>query len=154
MGAMRAHPVLLFDDQCAVCRRIANWVKTSAKNENGDLSLVVRPIGEDPEDLKKLSSNLNIWEAYATIHLVMPDGTLKMGGEAVAEVLRNLPRTKWLARSFSMSLFGVRPFQNILNACYVLLADIRPLLGCESCGAPKFWVKPIHQSIQWLKLKF
>jgi hypothetical protein len=58
---------------------------------------------------------VRIWDAYATIRLLMPDGSMKLGGEAVAEVLRRLPPTKWLAHSFSLSILGVRPFQALLN---------------------------------------
>jgi predicted DCC family thiol-disulfide oxidoreductase YuxK len=144
-------PILLFDDECAVCRRIAGWVKTSAKTKRGSPSLIVQPIGEDPKAIELLSPGLSIWEAYAIIHIVMPDGRLKLGGEAVAEVFRNLPRTRWLARSCSISLFGLRPFQKMLDLAYLILADVRPLLGCESCGAQKFWVKPIYRTMKWIK---
>ena len=34
-----------------------------------------------------MSPGLDIWDAYATIHLLMPDGSMRLGGEAVAEVL-------------------------------------------------------------------
>jgi predicted DCC family thiol-disulfide oxidoreductase YuxK len=139
-------PILLFDNECGVCRRIAGWVKKSAQLKSGKTSLVVRPIGDDPEALRVLSPGLDIWEAYATIHVVMPDGSMKRGGEAVAEVLRELPRTRWLARSFAISIFGFRPFQSILNMAYFILADVRPLFGCESCGTPSLWVR----SIKWL----
>jgi hypothetical protein len=47
-----------------------------------------------------LHPDLDIWDAYETIHVMMPDGSMKLGGEAVAEVLRNLPNTKWFAASF------------------------------------------------------
>ena len=128
-------PILLFNDECAVCRQIANWVKKSAKAKNVESSIIVRPIGEDPKALALLSPGLSIWDAYATIHLVMPDGQLKLGGEAVAEVFRSLHSTRWLAKSFSIRLFGFRPFQKMLDIAYAILADIRPIFGCESCGA-------------------
>ena len=35
---------------------------------------------------------------------------MKLGGEAVAEVLRNLPNTQWLAKSFNFSVLGFSPF--------------------------------------------
>jgi predicted DCC family thiol-disulfide oxidoreductase YuxK len=146
--------VLLFDDECNVCRHIAAWVTRSAQTKAGPSSLVVQPIGEDPQVLERLSPGLSIWDAYATIHIVMPDGSVKIGGEAVAEVFRNLPRTRRLAKIFSVSLFGFRPFQKILNLSYLLLADIRPILGCESCGAPKPWVKPIYKVVHWFKTIF
>ena len=138
-----AGPILLYNDECSVCRRIAGWVKKSAMGKSGESSIVVQPIGDDPKVLKALNPGLDIWEAYATIHTLMPDGTMKLGGESVAEVFRNLPNTKWFAWSFSVSIFGFRPFQMVLNLGYTILADIRPLFGCESCGIPGWWSRPI-----------
>jgi predicted DCC family thiol-disulfide oxidoreductase YuxK len=144
-------PVLLYDDECAVCSRIAKWVQTSARSKKmNEPTLTVKPIGEDPKPIELLSPGLSIWDAYATIHLVMPDGQIKKGGEAIAEVFRNLPKTAWFAQSLSWSLFGVRPVQKILDFAYLILADIRPLLGCKSCGTPKPWVRPLHKLQQWV----
>jgi len=145
----QAKPILLFNDECGICRRIARWVERSERRVEGPPSVVLRPIGDDPEALKALSPNLDIWDAYATIHMLMPDGSVKRGGEAVAEVLRNLRSTRWFARSFTVSLFGVRPFQIMLNAAYAVLADVRPLFGCESCGTPGFGLKPLALTIKW-----
>ena len=151
---MQTNPVLLFNDECAVCRRIGNWVKKSAVDKSGNASMVVRPIGDDPEALRLLDPELDIWDAYATIHILMPDGSMKVGGEAVAEVLRGLRNTKWFAWIFSISIFGFRPFQMAMNVAYVILADVRPLFGCESCGKPSFWVRPIAPTIKWVKSLF
>jgi predicted DCC family thiol-disulfide oxidoreductase YuxK len=137
-----AKPILLYNDECAVCRHIAKWVQRVGKDKAGETRLVERAIGDDPAALRALSPNLDIWDAYATIHLLMPDGSMKLGGEAVAEVLRRLPPTRWLARSFSLRILGVRPFQSILNLSYFILADSRPIFGCESCGTPNLWVRP------------
>jgi hypothetical protein len=76
---------------------------------------------------------------------------MKLGGEAVAEVFRDLPRTRWFAWTFAVSVFGLRPFQTILNVAYALLADVRPLFGCESCGTPNSWVKAIRWTIKWVR---
>jgi hypothetical protein len=40
----------------------------------------------------------------------MPDGAMKLGGEAIAEVLRRLPNTEWFAGIFALRLSGHRPF--------------------------------------------
>jgi len=149
---MPSQPILLFDDECGVCRKIAAWVKRSAQLKSGGTSLIVRPIGNDPEALRRLNPELDIWQAYATIHVVMPDQSLKLGGEAVAEVLRRLPRTSWLARSFAVCIFGLRPFQALLNLGYLILADVRPLFGCESCGSPSPWVRAIKWFMKLPKL--
>ena len=138
---IRRTPILLFDDECSVCRRIASWVRRSATSGNRPSTLTVRPIGNDPVALRSLSPGLDIWKAYETIHLLMPDGTMRVGGEAIAETLRRLPSSEWLARCFSWRIFGYRPFQRILDIAYLVLADVRPLLGCESCGSSSKWVK-------------
>jgi predicted DCC family thiol-disulfide oxidoreductase YuxK len=148
-------PILLYNDECGVCRRIARWVERSARGEAGEArSVLERPIGDDPEALRALSPVLDIWDAYATIHLLMPDGSMKLGGEAVAEVLRRLPATRWFARTFELSVFGFRPFQAVLNLSYALLADVRPLFGCESCGTPSVWLRPFFWLIKRVEAVF
>jgi predicted DCC family thiol-disulfide oxidoreductase YuxK len=91
---MQSKPILLFNDECAVCLRIGHWVQKSAQSKAGETSITVRPIGDNPEALRSLHAGLDIWDAYETIHVLMPEGSMKLGGEAVAEVLRNLPNTK------------------------------------------------------------
>jgi predicted DCC family thiol-disulfide oxidoreductase YuxK len=147
-------PILLFDGECGVCRRIARWVEKSETGKSGDKSIIERPIGDDPEALRLLNPDLDIWDAYATIHLLMPDGSMKLGGEAVAEVLRHLPGTQWFTWTFAFSVFGFRPFQAILDLAYTILADIRPIFGCESCGTPSLWIKPIRWTIKQAEAAF
>ena len=146
-------PILLFDNECGVCRHIAHWVRTSAQDKSGNTTIIVHPIGDDPERLWSLNPELDIWNAYATIHVLMPDGSMKLGGEAVAEVLRSLPKARWFTWVFAVSLFGFRPFQKMLDLSYTILADVRPLFGCESCGTPS-WVKPIKSLIKRIKALF
>jgi len=38
----------------------------------------------------------------------------------------------------------------MLDLSYTILADVRPLFGCESCGTPG-WVKPIKSLIKKTK---
>jgi predicted DCC family thiol-disulfide oxidoreductase YuxK len=147
-------PILLFNDECTVCRRLGHWVQKSAQSSSGETSIIVRPIGDDPEALRLLHPDLDIWDAYETIHVLMPDGSMKLGGEAVAEVLRNLPKTEWFASSFAVRMFGIRPFQLMLNLAYTILADVRPLFGCESCGTTSVWVRSIRGLIKWTKAIF
>lgn len=136
-------PILLYDGECGFCRRIAHWVQKAATPASGPPCLVVRAIGEDPAALYLLSPQLTIWEAYAAPHVLMPDGSIKRAGEAIAEVFRRLPSTQWFAGIFAVTIGGVQPFQILLNGATTMLADIRPLFGCESCGEPSPWVKPL-----------
>ena len=137
-----ARPMLLFNDECGVCRHIAGWVSAAAQGHGKDSPLDVQAIGEDPQALHALNPALNIWDAYDTVHLLLPDGSMRLGGEAVAEVLRRLPATRWFAWCFAIRLFGWQPFQQVLNLAYTILADVRPIFGCESCGTPSAWVRP------------
>jgi hypothetical protein len=123
-------------------------------SKSGSPSILAQPIGDDPKALRVLNSKLDIWDAYATIHVLMPDGTMKLGGEAVAEVLRDLPNTKWFTGCFTFGFFGFRPFQMLLNFGYLILSDVRPLLGCESCGMPSVWLRPFLKTVKWVQGRF
>jgi predicted DCC family thiol-disulfide oxidoreductase YuxK len=147
-------PILLYNDECGVCRRVARWVQRSGQSSLAETSIIERPIGDDPQVLRSLNPTLDIWEAYETIHLLMPDGSMKRGGEAVAEVLRTLPNTRWFSGAFAVNIFGVRPFQIVLNAAYAVLADVRPLLGCKSCGTPSLWMRPLAWLVKRAKSLF
>jgi predicted DCC family thiol-disulfide oxidoreductase YuxK len=138
-------PILLFNDECAVCRYIGHWVQRSAQGKSGEASILVQPIGDDPERLRSLNPDLDIWDAYETIHVLMPDGSMRLGGEAVAETLRDLPNSQWFAWTFATTIFGLRPFQVMLDVAYTILADVRPLFGCESCGKSK-----LLRPLQWV----
>lgn len=144
-----AKPILLYDGSCAVCQTIANWVQKSAATQSSGPRLLVQAIGDDPAALQRTAPGLDIWEAYKTNYLIVPNGPMKHGGEAVAEVFRILPITSWAAGIFEIHILGGRPFQAALNTAYAILTDVRPLLGCGSCGAPKPWVRPIHRLLQW-----
>jgi predicted DCC family thiol-disulfide oxidoreductase YuxK len=148
MSAAHAEPILLYNGECAVCRRIAAWVATSAHDAAGARTLAERPIGDDPAALRALVPGLDIWDAYETIHFVMPDGSLARGGEAVAEVLRRCPNCRWFAWTFAVGAFGFRPFQLVLDLGYTILSDARPLLGCESCGIPSPWVRAVRAIVR------
>ena len=147
-------PVLLYDDECNVCRHIAAWVRKSAQGAGSDVLITVRGIGEDPQALKALNPALDIWAAYDHIHLLMPDGSMRLGGGAVAEVLRLLPATRWLTGCLMWRVFGWYPFQRLLDLAYALLADIRPILGCESCGQPSPALRPFVWLSRQIRARF
>jgi predicted DCC family thiol-disulfide oxidoreductase YuxK len=142
--------ILLYNSDCSVCRKLSSWViANDAKSAGGGDLIDERPIGHDPAALTAIHPDLDIWQAYETIHLVMPDGTIKKGGEAVAEVLRRLPDTGWATGLLDISIAGWRPFQAALNLAYTILDRIRPALGCESCGTPApWWAKPIEWAVK------
>lgn len=148
-------PILLYNGDCAVCRRIAAWVQAAEAKNPGGVNLIEKPIGDDPDALLALNPNLNIWDAYSAVHVLMPDGSMRVGGEAVAEVLKRLPNTAWFGQLFDVEVFGKRPFQALLNGGYYVLDKVRPALGCESCGerAP-VWARPLEWAVKGYKALF
>ncbi len=143
--------LLLYNDRCATCRKIASWIVRDDSVQHGGKQLVdARAIGGDPKAFAKVVPNLDYYDAYTTPHVVMPDGTVKAGGEAIAEVLMRLPETRWFAWLFKVHVGSWRPFQGMLNGSYYLLDHLRPALGCESCGEREvpWWGKPIAWTVQ------
>lgn len=154
-GATRnGTPILLYDDECGVCRHMAQWVRGVAQDAAGAPTIDVRPIGEDPEALRRLDPTLDIWKVYAKSHLLMPDGSILVAGEAVAEVLRRSPGMAWFAWLFAVRVFDRRPFQGLLDLGYVILSDVRPIFGCKSCGAPALWARPFAWLVKVAKKAF
>jgi predicted DCC family thiol-disulfide oxidoreductase YuxK len=148
--------VLLYNDQCSVCRKVSGWVKASDEPKNGGNQRIdERPIGHDPEALKLVHPSIDIWDAYEKVHLVLPNGEVKKGGEAVGEVLRRLPQTDWIGPFLDLKVLGLRPFQKLVDGGYYVLDRLRPALGCESCGTPvPWWGKPIDWARKgWQSLK-
>ncbi len=145
-------PILFYNQYCETCDAIAGWVKRADK-KGGDL-ISERPIPKYQEDLDKIVPGLDLNEVYATSHLIMPDGTVYQGGEAVREVLERLNSTKWFADVFQVEIAGHKPFQAALNAGYHILDASRPALGCTSCGpnAVPTWAKPIKWVVDGVKV--
>jgi hypothetical protein len=113
--------------------------------------LDVRPIGDDPAALMRLHPGLNIWDAYAIVHLLMPDGSMQTGGAAVAEVLRRLPAMRGLAQIIDLHIGGFRPGVFAVNIAYTVLAEIRPLLGCASCGSSNPVIQSVGRLLAWFR---
>jgi predicted DCC family thiol-disulfide oxidoreductase YuxK len=144
-------PVLLFNSQCEVCQVLSSWVK--AADLKGDDLIDERPLPNDPTALKQIHPDLDIWKAYEEIHVVMPDGRLLKGGEAIAEVLKRLPYTSWMSGLFNLEVFGKKPGVAALHVAYKFLDAIRPALGCSSCGGGPvvWWAKPIKWGADLVK---
>lgn len=144
-------PVLFYNQYCETCDAIAGMVK-KADRRGGDV-IDEQSIPKYQEDLDKMIPGLKLEDVYTTSHLVMPDGTVYRGGDAVREVLERLSLTGWFSDVFGIKVGEHMPFQAILNKGYALLDAIRPALGCTSCGpnATPTWAKPIKWVVDAVK---
>jgi len=83
---------------------VKSWSQTSAHSTAGQTSLVERPIVDDRQALRVFHANPDI------------DGLMKLGGDAVANVLRNLPNAKWSAWTLAIDSGGFGPFKMASHA--------------------------------------
>jgi len=93
-------PTLVFDGSCGFCRDTVALV--ARRDRARRIELV--PF-QDAERVSRLG--LSGPAVAAALHLVLPDGRVFAGADAVAELFRLLPRLGWAARLFDLP--GMRP---------------------------------------------
>ena len=116
-----AGPVLLYDGDCAFCK---TWV---SRLQRLDLAGAVRcvPSSErwEIEGLPPISDA----ELDRAMHLVTADGKILVGARSIPEIVRHLPRYRWLRAVFAMP--GV---PHVADGVYWAIAKRRHRLGCGS----------------------
>lgn len=117
---MLTRPVLLWDGDCGFCQR---WVRRLESRDAGDRieTLKATDRAKYPELLGITDHALN-----HAMHLALPDGRVLAGGRAVPEILRLLPRWRWVAW-----VFGIPGVAWATDRVYGWVAARRHKLGCE-----------------------
>ncbi|HEY7364084.1 MAG TPA: DUF393 domain-containing protein [Methylomirabilota bacterium] len=120
---MGAPAVLIYDGDCAMCRSSALW-------------LMRRALGRGAEQLEILPCRSAARRArfpaideaacLAAMQLVLPDGRVVSGADAVPELLARMPGWRWLGRVFDVP--GARPFA---RRVYAWIAANRMKLSCR-----------------------
>ena len=111
-----ARPTLIYDGECGFCRqwvdRVRRWDRRRA------LALV--PF---QDQARVAALGLPLPALAAAMHLVLPDGRVFAGADAVAELLRLLEGNRWLAWPFRLP--GVLP---VARRVYAAIARRRHCL--------------------------
>jgi ubiquinone biosynthesis monooxygenase Coq7 len=115
--------VLIYDGDCAMCRASALW-------------LMRRALGAGAEELEILPCRSPARRArfpqiddaacLSAMQLVLPDGRILSGADAVPELLDRMPGWRWLRRAFDVP--GARP---IARRAYAWIARNRMKLSCR-----------------------
>jgi len=100
-------PILIYDDQCAFCRR---WVRRLKRWDRAD-AIVLLPLA-DPE--APLVARRDTAALRRAAHLVRPDGTVFAGAAAARELFGFLP-LGWILRA-AMRIPGVLPVAEMVYA--------------------------------------
>jgi predicted DCC family thiol-disulfide oxidoreductase YuxK len=116
--------VLVYDAECAMCRASALWLMRRASSA-GALEILPCRSPVRRERFPQISD-----EACMTaMQLVLPDGHVVTGADAVPELLRRIWGWRWAAGFFALP--GVRPLGRRL---YAWVARNRMKISCRRPG--------------------
>lgn len=112
--------VLIYDGECPVCRASALWIMRLAL-VGGDLEILPCRSEERRERFPGISEAA----CLEAMQLVLPDGRVCAGADAVPELLRRIPGLRWAARLFGLP--GTRPVARVV---YRWIARNRLRISC------------------------
>jgi predicted DCC family thiol-disulfide oxidoreductase YuxK len=98
---MRAErPTLIYDGECGFCQRAVDLVRRRDRERR----LALIPF---QDQARVAAFGIPLPALAAAMHLLLPDGRVFAGADAAPEILRLLPRWRWLAWLFRVP--GVLP---------------------------------------------
>jgi predicted DCC family thiol-disulfide oxidoreductase YuxK len=94
--------VLVYDSDCPVCRAAADWVRRNAEAPGTFEYLPCRS-----EETRSRFPAIAEAACLQAMHLVLPDGTLLIGEQALPEILHRTRRYRWAAILFRLPGAGI-----------------------------------------------
>lgn len=113
--------VLIYDAECPVCRASALWLMRRALMTGG-LEILPCRAGERQVRFPQITDAA----CMRAMHLVLPDGRVVTGADAVPELLRRVRGFRYVAGLFELP--GVRP---VARHLYAWIARNRMRLTCD-----------------------
>jgi predicted DCC family thiol-disulfide oxidoreductase YuxK len=117
--------VLIYDADCPMCRASALWLMRLALSRG---ALEILPC-RSPVRAMRFPS-LREEACMSAMQLVLPDGRILAGADAVPELLRRIRGLGWLA-----TLFGLPTLQPVARRVYGWIARHRMRLSCAATPA-------------------
>ena len=118
---------LIYDGECSMCRASALWLMRRAM-AGGSTDLEILPC-RSPVRRERFPF-IDDATCMTAMQLVLPDGRVLAGADAAPEILRRIPRWRWVAGFFSLP--GARPFARRI---YGWIARNRMRISCARGGA-------------------
>lgn len=116
-----ASAVLIYDGECSMCRASALWLMRRALT-GGQLEIL--PCRSPARRAR--FPQIDEAQCLTAMQLVLPDGRVLSGADAVPEILARIPRWRWLGRLFELP--GARPLS---RRVYAWIARNRMRLSCR-----------------------
>jgi predicted DCC family thiol-disulfide oxidoreductase YuxK len=114
--------VLIYDGDCPLCRASALWLLRRAE-AGGARDLELLP-SRSPARRRRFPQ-VSDEACQRAMQLVLPDGRVLAGADAVPEILRRIPRWRWLA-----GVLAWPPVRPLSRRVYRWVADNRMRLSC------------------------
>jgi predicted DCC family thiol-disulfide oxidoreductase YuxK len=86
--------VLIYDEDCPICRKAAHWVE---RNKKGD---VLELLPCQAEVVRSRFPSMDETVCMKAMQLVLPDGRVLPGEKALPEIMKRLRRYDWVAWVF------------------------------------------------------
>jgi len=120
--AAGASPVatLIYDGECAMCRASALWIMRRAMDGG---ALEILPCRSAPRRAR--FPHITDAQCMTAMQLVLPDGRVLAGADAMPELLRRIPRWRRVASLFALP--GMRPLGRVV---YAWIARNRMRVSC------------------------
>jgi predicted DCC family thiol-disulfide oxidoreductase YuxK len=100
---MESHAVvLIFDADCPVCRASADWIRRNAGVHEAFELLPCRA-----DETRARFPSIEESACLRAMHLVLPDGKILAGEQALPEILRRTRRYRWAAPLFRLPGAGI-----------------------------------------------
>ena len=119
-----ATATLIYDAECSVCRASARWLMRRASS-SGQLEILPCRSGVRRQRFPHVAEE----QCMTAMQLVLPDGRVLGGADAVPELMRRIRGWGWVAGVFSIP--GVRP---IGRRVYAWVARNRMKISCALGG--------------------
>jgi predicted DCC family thiol-disulfide oxidoreductase YuxK len=121
---MVKHYAVIYDDRCEICQAFVAWLRLLDRRHHVDCF----PI--EPAVLHDLHPHLSLDACLREIHVVTPDGQVRVGWDGVALLARRFPAT-WLIGTLGM----LPPFRGLGRLVYRWVAANRYALSKCRGGA-------------------
>ena len=112
---------LIYDGECAMCRASALWIMRRALDAG---TLEILPCRSAPR--RQRFPQVTDEQCMTAMQLVLPDGRVLAGADAMPELLRRIPRWRWIAALFALP--GLRPLARVV---YAWIARNRMRVSCS-----------------------
>ena len=113
-------PVIIYDGECSLCRGSKDWIARRALPESLEF------ITCQSNERERRYPHLLLRDCMSAVHIVLPDGRVFAGADAIPHVLSFLKGWRWVAKCLL-----IFPFTFFARHVYGWIARNRQFISCR-----------------------